>query len=171
MLDELRTLGPTGPLGPLGELGPYGPLGPLGELGPLALKDAVLQVLRSHGWVSTDVTAAPDEPGTGLLTNALLLVTYVPIEHTERVLAALADAGAGAIGAYDSCAFVSRGTGQFRPLAGANPAIGEIGRLERVEEDRVELVVPVGRHAEVLAALKAAHPYEVPAYALIPVVI
>ena len=93
-----------------------------------------------------------------------ILVTYVPSEDTDRVLAALFAAGAGSIGAYRECAFVSPGTGQFRPVEGADPAIGRLGELEHVAENRLELVLPRSLRAQVVAALRAAHPYEEPAF-------
>jgi hypothetical protein len=93
-----------------------------------------------------------------------VLVTYIPEADTDQVLAALFGAGAGSIGAYRECAFVSAGTGQFRPVEGADPAVGQVGQLERVAELRVELVLPRARRAEVVAALRAAHPYEEPAF-------
>lgn len=92
------------------------------------------------------------------------LTTYVPLDHAERVRTALADAGAGAVGDYDSCSFSTPGEGRFRPLAGANPTIGEVGRAEVVPEERVEMVLPRARRAAVLSALLAAHPYETPAH-------
>ncbi|HQV59084.1 MAG TPA: YqfO family protein [Ilumatobacteraceae bacterium] len=96
------------------------------------------------------------------------LVTYVPIDHTEMVLAALFEAGAGQLGNYRECAFVTRGRGQFRPVDGANPAIGSVGKLEVLDEDRIEVMVPADRRAAVIDALRAAHPYEEPAYYVIP---
>ena len=93
-----------------------------------------------------------------------ILVFYVPIPDTDTVLKALFAVGAGAIGAYDSCAFVAPGVGQFRPLAGANPAIGEVGNLELVAENRVELTFPRNLRGAVVDALRAAHPYEEPAF-------
>lgn len=95
------------------------------------------------------------------------VVTFIPPEHADAVVAALAGAGAGAIGDYDSCAFRSPGTGQFRPLAGADPFIGEVGRLETTPEVRVEMVVPRAQRAAVVAALREAHPYEEPAFDVI----
>lgn len=92
------------------------------------------------------------------------LVTYVPVESTSQLLEALFAAGAGALGDYRECAFITRGRGQFRPVGGANPAIGTVGELEHVDEDRIEVMIPVGRRAAVLAALREAHPYEEPAY-------
>ena len=83
------------------------------------------------------------------------------------VHAALAAAGAGNIGDYSHCSFATAGTGQFKPLAGAHPTIGEVGRLERVAETRLEMVLPRHRRAAVVAALRAAHPYEEPAFDLL----
>lgn len=93
-----------------------------------------------------------------------MLVFYVPVPDTDAVLAALFEAGAGRIGDYDSCAFVATGRGQFRALAGADPTIGEVGELTHVEENRVELAFPRELRAHVVAALRAAHPYEEPAF-------
>lgn len=93
-----------------------------------------------------------------------VLVVYVPVPDTERVLAALFEAGAGAIGDYRECAWVTGGTGQFRPLPGSRPAIGSTGRLEKVAENRVEVVLARGLRRQVVAALRAAHPYEEPAF-------
>ena len=104
------------------------------------------------------------DPTAGALD---VLVCYVPVPDTERVLAALFAAGAGAIGAYRDCAFVAEGTGQFRPLAGASPTIGRVGGLEKVRENRVELVLPRHRRKAVVAALRQAHPYEEPAFHVI----
>jgi len=93
-----------------------------------------------------------------------VLVFYSPVESTEDVLAAVFAAGAGAIGDYRECAFVTRGTGRFRPVGEANPTIGVVGDLEKVAEDRVELVLDRARRTDVVAALRAAHPYEEPAF-------
>lgn len=96
-----------------------------------------------------------------------VLVFYSPVESTEGVLAAVHAAGAGAIGDYRECAFVVRGTGQFRPLAGATPSIGSVGDLEQLAEDRVEVVLDRSLRGAVVAALRAAHPYEEPAFHVI----
>jgi len=92
------------------------------------------------------------------------LTYYVPVADTERVRAAVADAGAGRVGAYDSCSFSTPGEGRFRPLEGAKPVVGRVGDVEVVDEVRVESVVPRSRRTAVVAALLGAHPYEVPAY-------
>jgi dinuclear metal center YbgI/SA1388 family protein len=98
------------------------------------------------------------------------LVTYVPGDHVERVLDALAAAGAGMIGNYDRCAFTTSGTGTFRPLDGATPYLGAVGEQEYVAEDRIELVLDRSRRSQVVAALRSAHPYEEPAFQIVEVV-
>ena len=95
------------------------------------------------------------------------LVAYVPVDDAEPLLDALSAAGAGAIGDYERCAWTTTGTGTFRPRPGASPAVGEVGRIERVEEARLEVVLPRARRAQVLSAMLAAHPYEEPAYDLL----
>lgn len=96
------------------------------------------------------------------------LVTFVPGDAVDAVLAALSDAGAGTIGEYDRCSFRTPGTGTFRPSERANPAAGERGRLNEEPEERLEMVVPRGRLPAAVAALRAAHPYEEVAYDLYP---
>lgn len=96
-----------------------------------------------------------------------VLVFYVPVPDTDAVLGALFAVGAGHIGDYDSCAFVAPGRGQFRPLTGADPAIGEVGELTFVEENRVELTFPRELREAVVAALRNSHPYEEPAFHVI----
>ncbi|REZ96691.1 Nif3-like dinuclear metal center hexameric protein, partial [Mycobacterium tuberculosis] len=98
-------------------------------------------------------------------------VIYVPRENSEAVRAAVFEAGAGHIGDYSHCSWSVAGTGQFLAHDGASPAIGSVGTVERVAEDRVEVVAPARARAEVLAAMRAAHPYEEPAFdifALVP---
>ena len=80
----------------------------------------------------------------------------------------MAEVGAGAIGDYDSCTFTAPGEGRFRPLDGAHPTIGEVGRVESVEEVRIETVCPRHLRADAVAAMVAAHPYEEPAYDVVP---
>jgi dinuclear metal center YbgI/SA1388 family protein len=91
-------------------------------------------------------------------------VVYVPSEHADAVREALFGAGAGHVGDYSHCCWSTDGTGQFLPHAGANPTIGSVGAVERVPEQRIELVAPTRLRAEVLAALRTAHPYEEPAF-------
>lgn len=96
------------------------------------------------------------------------LAVFVPVEHAEKLREALSAAGAGRLGDYDSCTWSTTGEGTFRPLPGARPAIGTVGALERVPEVRLETVVPRALRRTVVAALRAAHPYETPAYDVTP---
>ncbi|MCE9514758.1 MAG: Nif3-like dinuclear metal center hexameric protein [Mycobacterium sp.] len=91
-------------------------------------------------------------------------VVFVPGEHAGALRAALFAAGAGETGDYSHCSWSVTGTGQFVPGPGASPAIGSAGSLERVSEDRVEVVAPAALRPAVLAAVRSAHPYEEPAF-------
>jgi hypothetical protein len=128
------------------------------------------------------VTAGADDPGragnpetaadacgtlsrmTEQSTGRRKLVVFVPPEALDAVRDAVFAAGAGRIGDYERCSWHAEGTGTFRALPGANPTVGEVGEEERVAELRLETVFPVERHEEVVAALRAAHPYEEPAF-------
>ena len=94
----------------------------------------------------------------------LKLVFFVPESHLTVVKQAVFDAGAGSIGHYDQCCWQVLGQGQFRPLSGSNPHIGQMDKLEIVAEYRVEIVCEEQLIKAVVAALKQAHPYETPAY-------
>ncbi len=94
------------------------------------------------------------------------LVVYVPPTHQEKLLQALFHGGAGHIGRYDRCAFSIEGRGQFRPTAETNPFLGTPGQEERVEEIRIETIVPRRNLNKVLAQMRKAHPYEEVAYDL-----
>lgn len=91
-------------------------------------------------------------------------VVMVPEGSADQVTEAMFRAGAGAIGDYRDCMWSVVGTGQFLPVDGADPTIGAVGDLTRVDEERVELVAPRGLRARVLTALRSAHPYEEPAF-------
>ncbi|HET9876991.1 MAG TPA: Nif3-like dinuclear metal center hexameric protein, partial [Mycobacterium sp.] len=91
-------------------------------------------------------------------------VIYVPAEHAGAVRAAVFAAGAGEIGDYSQCSWSVTGTGQFLPHDGAAPAIGRVGAVEQVTEDRVEVVAPARARGRVWAAMRTAHPYEEPAF-------
>ena len=96
------------------------------------------------------------------------LVVFVPTDDAARMVDALAQAGAGRIGAYERCAWTTIGVGTFRPTDKATPAIGRAGQVEAVAETRVEMVVPAPARRAVLDALRATHPYEEPAFDLYP---
>jgi dinuclear metal center YbgI/SA1388 family protein len=134
-----------------------------------ALLTAHTNADRAEGGVSaamadalglTDVT--PILPGTGPALDKLTI--YVPADAAAPLRAAIAEAGAGRIGAYDFASFSSPGQGRFRPLDGADPTIGTIGAIETVEEVRIEVVLERGLRADVVRAALRSHPYEEPAF-------
>lgn len=92
------------------------------------------------------------------------LVFFVPPSHVDDVKQAVFATGAGQIGDYDHCCWQVLGEGQFRPLAGSSPYLGETDILESVEEYRVELVCRDELIQEAVRALLNSHPYEEPAY-------
>ena len=96
------------------------------------------------------------------------LVVFVPPDALDAVREALFSAGAGLIGNYERCSWYTEGTGTFRPLEGAEPTVGEMGREERVAELRLETVFPEEAENAVIEALRGAHPYEEPAFDVYP---
>ncbi|NLH99071.1 MAG: Nif3-like dinuclear metal center hexameric protein [Chthonomonadales bacterium] len=94
----------------------------------------------------------------------LKIAVPTPPERADAVMQAAAEAGAGHIGKYSHCSFQIPGTGTFLPCEGARPAIGEIGKLERTPEIRIEMVVQQRELQGVIAAILDAHPYEEVAY-------
>ncbi|SFC22183.1 hypothetical protein SAMN05660443_1952 [Marinospirillum celere] len=89
---------------------------------------------------------------------------FVPEKDAEKVKTAVFATGAGRIGLYEHCCFQTPGQGQFRPLQGANPQLGEVNTLEKVAELKIELVCEATLIQAAVAAMKKAHPYEEPAY-------
>ncbi len=89
---------------------------------------------------------------------------FVPETHLEAVKRAVFACGAGRIGQYEQCCWQVLGQGQFRPLEGSQPYLGETGTVERVAEWKVEMVVADELIHEAVKALKASHPYETPAF-------
>lgn len=96
------------------------------------------------------------------------LCFFVPETHCEVVKQALFAVGAGRIGDYDQCSWQTLGTGQFRPLDGSNPHLGQHHQLHTVAEWKVEMVCSDESIETVVAALKQAHPYEEVAYEVYP---
>lgn len=97
------------------------------------------------------------------------IVVYVPESHADKLRDAMGNAGAGKIGNYTHCMFTIKGTGQFKPTEGANPTIGEVEKLEKVEEERIETVCAEEKLKDVLKAIKNVHPYEEPATDVYPI--
>ncbi len=89
---------------------------------------------------------------------------YVPETHLEKVKSALFAIGAGKYDNYDSCSWQTLGEGQFRPLRGSRPYIGQVEKVEKVSEYKVEMICSEDLVQSAIAELKASHPYEEPAY-------
>lgn len=102
--------------------------------------------------------------GETIKENYKKIFVFVPVGFEKKVRAAMAYAGAGKLGEYDGCAFEASGNGYFRPLAGANPFIGSVGKFEKADEVRIEAICEPSKVKAVVKAMLEAHPYEVPAY-------
>jgi hypothetical protein len=126
------------------------------------VSDALAAAVGLHDLRPLD--AMPGEPQDKV-------VVFVPRDDADRMVAALAAAGAGRIGDYERCAFLTDGTGTFLPGERSSPTIGQPGRVEQVAETRVEMVAPRRCRAAVVAAVRAVHPYEEPAYDVYPVAV
>ena len=100
--------------------------------------------------------------------NTLMkLVVFTPVTDAERMRNALFQAGGGTIGKYSECSFSTKGTGTFRPGAGTDPHIGEIGKREILDEEKIEIIFPVYLKDKMVDAMLNAHPYEEVAYDLL----
>ena len=96
------------------------------------------------------------------------LVVFVPLSHADAVRKAIHAAGGGKLHNYSHVSFSSRGIGRFKPEVGATPTIGQVGKIEEVEEERIEVFVDKNIVKDVVVAMKKAHPYEEVAYDLYP---
>lgn len=88
------------------------------------------------------------------------LIVYVPIDYADKVREAIGQAGGGKLGKYSFCSFSVRGVGRFKPEERAKPHIGKAGKLEEVEEERIEVTCDGKVLKDVIAAIKRVHPYE-----------
>ncbi|MBB4805006.1 dinuclear metal center YbgI/SA1388 family protein [Chryseobacterium defluvii] len=96
--------------------------------------------------------------------NLKQLTVYVPKEYSEQLKEALFSSGAGSIGFYDECSFTADGNGTFRPAEGSNPFSGQQGVRENADENMISVIFEGYKQGQVIAAMKAAHPYEEVAY-------
>ena len=101
------------------------------------------------------------QPANGQLKK---LVTFIPVEHSQKIREAIFNAGAGKIGNYDSCGFMTEGKGSFRGNENSNPFVGEKGEIHSEKEIRFETIFPAYLQGKVIQALLNAHPYEEVAY-------
>jgi hypothetical protein len=96
------------------------------------------------------------------------IYVFIPKTDADKVRLALGEAGIGKMGNYDHCAFVSEGKGYFRPLDGANPVVGNIGKIEEAEEVKLEFVCLESEIGKVIEVIKKHHPYEEVALDVLP---
>ncbi len=92
------------------------------------------------------------------VSNDLLLIVYVPTEFAEKIRSALGKSGAGQIGNYSFCSFSTKGVGRFLAGEHSNPAIGEKGQLETIEEERIEVTLPSSKLKKIIGAVKKSPP-------------
>ena len=95
------------------------------------------------------------------------LIIYIPESHCDDVKSAMFKAGAGRYERYEQCAWQVRGQGQFRPLSGSKPFIGNQNEVTTVEEFRVEMICDDHSLNDAIEAMLEAHPYEEPAYTIL----
>lgn len=128
-----------------------------------AASPGVSDALAAALGLTVEEVLAPIPAGTGLDKWVVFVPTESP-DNADAVREAMFAAGAGHIGDYSHCSWTATGIGQFLPHDGATPAIGAVGTVERVPEERVEMIAPSRIRGRVLAALRTAHPYEEPAF-------
>ena len=90
------------------------------------------------------------------------LFVTCPETHTDKIIKAMAAAGAGVVGEYTHCAFITKGMGNYLPSDKANPYIGVPGKMSREPEDKVEMICPDDKLEDVIDAIRSVHPYETP---------
>lgn len=93
-------------------------------------------------------------------SQVVKIVVFVPKTHADKIRKAVGDAGAGKIGNYSHSSFSAGGIGRFKPLEGAHPFVGDVGKIEEVAEERIEFICERSKAKNVIAIMKAAHPYE-----------
>lgn len=96
------------------------------------------------------------------------LTVTVPVSDADKVRQAIGEAGGGKVGNYSFCSFSVRGVGRFLPNKGAHPAVGKVGKLEEVEEERIEVTCDDELVADVVATIRHVHPYEEPVIDIYP---
>ena len=98
------------------------------------------------------------------------IVIYTPIAHADKIRQTLRESGAGRMGDYEACSFSCRGIGRFCALEGAAPFLGKIGKVEEVEEERIETICEEKILDQVLEKIREVHPYEEPAIDVYPLI-
>jgi dinuclear metal center YbgI/SA1388 family protein len=100
--------------------------------------------------------------------NLCKIVIYTPVNHVNIVIESLFKAGAGTIGNYTSCSYNAEGVGTFMANENANPFVGNKNEIHQEKEIRTEMIFPVHLKKQIISALIKNHPYEEPAFDIIP---
>jgi len=102
------------------------------------------------------------------MEDLVKIVVSVPLEHSAKLREAIGVAGGGKIGNYSFCSFTVKGVGRFKPNENAHPFVGEIGKLDEVEEERIEFTCEKSLAAKIANAIRDNHPYEEPVIDIYP---
>ena len=100
----------------------------------------------------------------------VMIEAFVSETHAEQVRRAMGEAGAGKVGNYSHCSFSVKGIGRYKPEKGATPAIGKVGKLEEVTEERITMQCERRLLKKVISAIKEVHPYEEPPIFIYPMI-
>ncbi|MGZ6004777.1 MAG: hypothetical protein ACXWLH_01355 [Candidatus Saccharimonadales bacterium] len=105
------------------------------------------------------------------MSDLVKIVVTVPETDADKLREAIGNADGGKIGNYTHCSFSVKGVGRFKPEDGAHPAVGEVGKLEEVLEERVEVTCEKDKVSNVVEAIRRVHPYEEPAIDVYPMLV
>ena len=105
------------------------------------------------------------------MSNLVKVVVTVPEADADKLRKAIGDADGGRIGNYTHCSFSVKGIGRFVPETGASPAVGEVGKPEKVIEERIEVTCEKNKLGNVVQAIRSNHPYEEPAIDIYPLLL
>lgn len=97
------------------------------------------------------------------MSRFVKIIVFVPVKDADKIRHVLGEKGAGKLGKYSYCSFSTSGIGRFRPEKGARPAMGKVGKLEAVKEEKIEVIAQKEKYLEIIEEIKKAHPYEEPA--------
>ncbi len=139
----------------------------------IALYVAHTNLDSAHGGVNDVLADLLNLKNTSILSSGwrekyIKLAVNLPLEYEGRVREALAQAGSGHIGNYSDCSFHISGQGYFKPLQGTEPFLGKLEELTKVDEVKIETIVSTEKLEGAIKAMLEVHPYEEPAYDIIP---
>jgi hypothetical protein len=96
------------------------------------------------------------------------LEIFVPQEYALKIRDELAKIGVGRIGSYDHCVAISPVQGYYRPLPGAEPFEGQVGKINEIAEYKIEINCERALVNQAIKVIRRVHPYEEPLVNVIP---